>query len=548
MAWKPRLRAVLLIINLGILLLPLSGIGVLRLYESELCRRTEAELIAQGVLIGAAYREELLEMSSSPPDGDNVPLNLNVYGLPVGAREKTVYAPSGKYHPVMPGLQISEEVVRPPAPAAAAAIAPPDPYAAEAGRRITPLLLESKDKTLVGIRMLDYRGTAVASTGGELGLSLANREEVTRALAGDYVSLLRLRMSNEPAPPLVSVSRGTLMRVFVGMPVVHEGRVLGVVLLSRTPMDIRKALYNERVQIILAALVIVGVVLLVSILTSLTVSRPLKALVNRAERIVRGERTGAGPSERAVIREIEQLSRAIVSMAGTLEQRADYIRTFAANVSHEFKTPLTSIRGTVELLGEHIQDMSREEKDRFLRFIADDTERLDRLVRRLLDLARADTCQPGSGSTIVAESLERLAARYGTDGIIIETQQENDSPAVRMSGETFESLVSNLIENSRQHGGDGVSVHISVCGVEERGERFVRIDFRDNGHGIPAGNRDKVFRPFFTTARERGGSGLGLSIVRSLVTAHGGVISLEPSDGGAFFRILLPRSATQSHT
>lgn len=541
MAWKPRLRTVLLIINLGILLLPFSGIVVLRLYENELCRRTETELIAQGVLIGAAYREELIKMSSSPPDGRPALPDMLTYGLPVRAREKPPEDPSGQYHPIIPGIQITKEDIRPPAPPAVTAATPPDPFAVEAGRRIAPLLRESKDKTLVGIRLLDYHGIAVASSSGELGLSLGNREEVTGALEGSYVSLLRLRVSDEPAPPLLSVSRGALMRVFVGMPVVHQGRVLGVVLLSRTPIDIRKALYNERVQIIFAALVIVGVVLLVTLLTSLTVNRPLKALVNRAERIVRGERAGIDRVERAGILEIEQLSRSIIAMAETLEERAQYIRTFAANVSHEFKTPLTSIRGMVELLGDHFQEMSPEERARFLRFIADDTERLDRLVRRLLDLARADTCNPGDEVTDVNDTLERLAACFGPDGISLDAHRANEALLVRMSRETFESIVSNLIDNSRQHGGEGVTVRISAREVEVDGGTCVQIDFRDNGPGIPSGNRDKVFRPFFTTARERGGSGLGLSIVRSLVTAHGGSISLEPSESGAFFRIQVPR-------
>ncbi len=540
MAWKPRLRTVLLIINLGILLLPLSGIVVLRLYENELCRRTETELIAQGVLIGAAYREEMVRMSSVPPQGLSVTLDIPAYGLPLKAPGKPPRHSSGEYHPIIPALQVSRELIRPVAPSAVAAESAPDPYAMEAGRRVSPLLRESKDKTLVGIRMLDYKGIVVASSGGEIGLAMADREEVKGALEGRYVSLLRTRISDEPRPPLISASRGARMRVFVGMPVIHQGRVLGVTLLSRTPMDIRKAFYTERVQIFFAALVIVGVVLLITILTSLTVNRPLKALVELAGSIVRGERTHIEPMKRTGIHEIEQLSRSIVTMAGTLEERANYIRTFAANVSHEFKTPLTSIRGIVELLEDHFHEMSPEERTRFLGFISDDTERLDRLVRRLLELARADTCHPGDDVTYLGDTLARLADRFGKHGVHVHTQRESASLTVRMSRETFESIISNLIENSRQHGGESVRVIIAAREVEESGLKLVCIDFRDNGPGIPEVNRDKVFRPFFTTARDRGGSGLGLSIVRSLVTAHEGSISLESSDSGAFFRILLP--------
>ncbi len=133
-----------------------------------------------------------------------------------------------------------------------------------------------------------------------------------------------------------------------------------------------------------------------------------------------------------------------------------------------------------------------------------------------------------------------MADRFGKHGVHVHTQRESASLTVRMSRETFESIISNLIENSRQHGGESVRVIIAAREVEESGLKLVCIDFRDNGPGIPEVNRDKVFRPFFTTARDRGGSGLGLSIVRSLVTAHEGSISLESSDSGAFFRILLP--------
>jgi signal transduction histidine kinase len=89
-------------------------------------------------------------------------------------------------------------------------------------------------------------------------------------------------------------------------------------------------------------------------------------------------------------REIAELSHSLVTMAETLEARADYIRGFAAEVSHEFKTPLAAMRGTVELLQEHLATMTEAERRSFLANLAEDVTRLDRLVRRLLDLARAD--------------------------------------------------------------------------------------------------------------------------------------------------------------
>jgi len=109
-----------------------------------------------------------------------------------------------------------------------------------------------------------------------------------------------------------------------------------------------------------------------------------------------------------------------------------------------------------------------------------------------------------------------------------------------MTREAFESIVANLLDNARQHGGPGVEVAISAREIETEAGRMVELHFRDNGPGISAGNRERIFRPFFTTARDRGGSGLGLSIVQSLVTAHGGTTSLEPSETGTDFCIRLP--------
>ncbi|GFE59264.1 sensor histidine kinase KdpD [Geobacter sp. AOG1] len=540
MRWKPRLRTVLLIINLVILLLPLGGIGALRLYESELVRRTESELIAQGTLVGAAYREELIRQLS-PGDGVRSPkggAGSREYGLPVTARPVTDDGPAQKYHPTLARLNLAGETIRPPAPPPLPPATPPDPLAVQAGKGIAPLLLATKDVTLVGIRVVDFNGKVVASTSEEMGLSLLNREETSRALTGEYVSLLRQRLSDKAVPPVSSISRGKTVRVFVGMPIIHEGRVVGATILSRTPLDIRKALFMVQKQVGIAMAVLVSVVVLLTLFTSITINRPLTALIRQAERIVRGEKGAAAPLENPGTHEIELLSQAVSTMAKTLEERADYIRTFAANVSHEFKTPLTSIRGTVELLQDHLVEMSPAERSRFLQIIADDTERLDRLVRRLLDLARADTLTSGDEQTALTDVLDTLADRFAKAGVRVSIDYRSAVTRVHMGRETVESIISNLLDNARQHGGDGVEVTIAVA--EADAGRMLELLVRDSGPGISDGNRERIFRPFFTTARDRGGSGLGLSIVQSLVTAHGGTISLEPSEPGACFRIRLP--------
>src|SRR5208283_3349217 len=99
-----------------------------------------------------------------------------------------------------------------------------------------------------------------------------------------------------------------------------------------------------------------------------------------------------------------------------LEKRSDYIRSFASNVSHELKTPLTSIRGTVELFKDHFAEMKLEDRDRFLNILEQDTDRLTRLVQRLLDLARAEVAQPRNYQVQVNEILDQVARRlHGED-------------------------------------------------------------------------------------------------------------------------------------
>src|SRR6185436_11899841 len=132
--------------------------------------------------------------------------------------------------------------------------------------------------TLAGIRVTDPAGVIVATTGEELGRSVLHHEEVQRALTGKFVSVMRWRGSNQPAPPpLDSISRGTRIRVFVAVPILHGERVIGSVLLARTPGNIRQALYGKRRELIVGGVVLLAVVVGLALLTSFTIARPVRA-------------------------------------------------------------------------------------------------------------------------------------------------------------------------------------------------------------------------------------------------------------------------------
>lgn len=221
-------------------------------------------------------------------------------------------------------------------------------------------------------------------------------------------------------------------------------------------------------------------------------------------------------------------------MAETVKHRSDYIRNFAAQVSHEFKTPLTSTQGAIELLQEHIEDMPMEKRDKFLENILKDTNRLKRLVGRLLELARADMTQPSDETANPYSIIELLAERYKDFGLQVFISGDREAIAVGMAPEVLDTILSNLLDNSRQHGSKTVEISIVKSGGS------IEVAVADDGEGVSEANVENIFTPFFTTNRENGGTGLGLGIVKSLLNAHNGEISYEYSPEGALFRLTLP--------
>ncbi len=546
MRWKPRLRTVLMSVNILILAVPVGGVVLLRLYESALIRRTEGELIAQGAVVAAAFREELRRELAS----DTYAPAPTVYGVADGARHvplrrgqrdeapQVQVSPADALQPMTADLDLATHQVLPLPPDALPPATPADPWVTAAGSRLAPVLETTQQVTLAGIRVVDHEGTVVATTRSELGLNLIHREEVARALQGRPVSVMRKRVSDEPRPPADSLSRGTGIRVFVAMPVVEGERVWGAVVLSRTPMSVRQSLYRLRWHIPAGVVLLVVLVILVALLTSRTIGRPMDELIHQTERVARGETGAATPLAHPGTLEMRQVSEAVTRMAETLEARAHYINTFASGVSHEFKTPLTSIRGTVELLRDHLEGMTAEERDRFLGNLEADAERLDRLVNRLTELARADVLQPAGASTALTPVLRALVERLASDGNAPALDLADRLPPVAVEREVLESILANLLDNARQHGGPHVTVAARADGDH------VRIGVIDDGPGISEGNRRRIFDRFFTTARDRGGSGLGLSIVHTLIEAHGGRIDVTSVPGRTEFAAWLPRTRT----
>lgn len=516
--WRPSLALITGLVLATVLALPLVGLFFFRIYENQLIQRTEAELIGQSAALAAVLAAAAGEIDA----------------LPLGAersRRSQARSPEEPYEPIEPRLDLARGPILGRRPDARPAEAPADPAFREIGRRIGPILVQIQATTLAGFRILDPQGVVIAGR-EEVGLSLAHVPEVAGALRGEFRSVMRARISKHAPPPVYSVSRGTSVRVFAAMPVIVKERVAGIVYASRTPSNVVKQFYEERGKLALAAISILAVTVLIGLLFSRFVTRPVHELIRRTAEIGRGGRSAIRPLDHHGTREFAQLSESFLGMAESLHERSDYLRTFAAHVSHELKSPLTAIRGAAELMLDAAPgSMTEEERRRFLGNILADAGRLTALVNRLRELARADNPPIEGKSTLgaVAASLRGVAP-----GLAIRLDGD---PALRLplSPENAGIVLGHLADNAARHGARTLTL---AAGRDAAG---LTLLVRDDGRGIAPGNRGRVFDTFFTTRREEGGTGMGLAIVRSLLERHGGSIALDEETGdGAAFRIRLP--------
>jgi signal transduction histidine kinase len=275
--------------------------------------------------------------------------------------------------------------------------------------------------------------------------------------------------------------------------------------------------------------------LLLAGLLSRGIARPIEALSEATKNVARGPVAVPEPPPTAAV-EIRSLYVNFAAMAERIERRGRYLRDFAASVSHELKTPIAGIKGALELLTEH-PTMSDAERARFLANAGADADRLSHLLQRLLDLARADMAvAPEDSAADLEPPLLAVADAHRSGAFDIEVAVPALSP-VAAPAALIEAVVETLVENSRQAGAS--AVRISAQGEGAR----VRLTVSDNGPGVPAADHERIFEPFHTSRRMEGGSGLGLSIARSLLAACGGSIESVKVEEGAKFEICLPTAS-----
>ena len=358
-------------------------------------------------------------------------------------------------------------------------------------------------------------------------------------------------VADTAGPPGSTLSRSELKR---GIPIEVDGDVVGYLIpssasLSALPLDTPQAEFLARVRTSLwiGVLVALGAALIVGGLLFRSIIAPLRRLTVASQAIARGDLTARAPVRGRD--EVAQLADAFNRMAESLHRAEEARRNQTADIAHELRTPLTVLQGTLEAMVDGVYPADREN---LLAALAQ-VRTLARLVEDLRLLALADAGQlrlhkaPLDLRPLLQETLEAHQARAQEKGVTLALEAPPALPLVLADRDRIAQVVGNLLSNALRYVPEGG--HVAVR-VEDRGREVV-VAVADDGPGVPEEDLDRLFERFWRgdPARRRatGGSGLGLSIARYIVEAHGGRIWAEPTPGGGLTVLFaLPSAALAS--
>ena len=389
------------------------------------------------------------------------------------------------------------------------------------------------------VQMLDKDASADPRKVAKAQASL--HHEVALALKGDTVEGIRTAQNGER---VVSVS----------MPVQRVAAVLGVLTLEA--VDVDQIIAAQRRALMPFILVAIGVTLLSSFLLTWLIARPVLRLARAADAVrLSRSRAISLPDLAARKDELGDLTRSLQAMTDALSERMDAIERFAADVAHEIRNPLTSIRSAVETLDLVTDAKARQ---RLFGILKQDVGRLDRLITDISNASRLDAelSRDEPRAFDVGRLLAELAGLYSgsrrpdePDVRVVFRGPEMAEPVMIIGREgPLSQVFRNLIDNARSFSPAGGTVRVNLA----RQGRQAVVSVEDDGPGVPADNLETIFERFYT-ARPKGQafgghSGLGLSIARQIIQAHNGRIRAEnrtDADGkvvGARLSVSLPEA------
>ncbi len=315
-----------------------------------------------------------------------------------------------------------------------------------------------------------------------------------------------------------------------------EGAVEGVVLVSQSTGRILQALDAVRLDVFKVFLLSLGAAVILSLVAATTIARPLARLRRRAGDILDrrgGLRGGFTASTRKD--EIGDLERALAELTRELEKHLRATEAFAADVSHEFKNPLASIRTATDMA---LEDVNPGERRRFLEMIQKDVARMERLLSEAREISRIDARLDDEERAdvpldqLLSGLVESFRLRNADSGLVFDLALADADVAIFASADRLTQAFENLIDNAISFSPEGGRITIALKADAESAE----VTIADEGPGIPEEHRDRIFSRFFSyRPDDDAGSnhtGLGLALARSIVESHGGTIAAEPRSGG----------------
>jgi two-component system, OmpR family, sensor histidine kinase ChvG len=372
----------------------------------------------------------------------------------------------------------------------------------------------------------------------------AEQAEVRSALGGSRIAHMR---AAEGGGRLVSVS----------VPIQHVQAVLGVLTIESGDVD--QIVAKQRAALLPFILIAVAAVLASSLLLNGLVAEPIRRLARAADSVrLSRARAISLPDIGERQDEVGDLARSLDAMTSTLTARMDAIERFAADVSHEIKNPLTSMRSALETMEIVPPGPGR---DRLAAVLAADVKRLDRLITDISNASRLDAelSRDNPRTLDLARFMADVVALYDLhgEGASVRLEMTDGQANYRVAGREgpLGQVFRNLIDNARSFSREGGEVRVRLSPLRREGQPRIVAEVDDDGPGIPTENLETIFNRFYTNrpkGHQPGGSafgghsGLGLSIVRQIVEAHGGAVSALNRIGvdgqvqGARFRVELP--------
>ena len=380
-------------------------------------------------------------------------------------------------------------------------------------------------KTNVGLHayITDATGKVVFDSDGgrRVGMDFSSYRDVALTLAGQYGA----RSSREdPADLTTSI-------LYVAAPIGDPAAPLGVLTVFKPQLDVMPLVRERRRIIYTACGLIGGGILFLIAAVFLWLFRPVGRITEYARAIERGERP---PKPHIGIgREVNTLASALDSMRDALEGR-QYAGRYIQTLTHEMKSPLAAIRGAAELLHE---EMPAETRRRFLDNILAETSRSERLITRLLELSAIesrkslDDPREEDLRAIARSAIDQARPLAEITRITIHADFPDTPVLVRGDAFILRAAITNLLENAIDFSpaATAIELHLSTDGKNSV------LTIRDHGSGIPDYARERIFERFYSLrhhAKQRKGTGLGLTLVQEAAELHGGSITLKPAPGG----------------